>query len=164
MNYLSLDDCEICNGEGVGCSLFVSGCKFHCKDCFNSESWDFNSGKLFNEEAERKLIELASRPYINRITILGGEPLADGNYQEIGKLIPKLPKKLIWMFTGYTLEELLQDKNRLDVVKMVDVLVDGRFVTELKDPSLRFRGSSNQRILDAKKSIDENKPIFYYSE
>ncbi len=161
MNYLNIDDCEICNGEGVGCSLFVSGCKFHCKDCFNSESWDFNSGKPFDSETESKLIELASKSYISRITILGGEPLADGNYQEIGNLIQKLPIKKIWLFTGYTFEELLQDQNRLDVVSMVDVLVEGRFVAELKDISLKFRGSSNQRILDAKASVREKQPIIY---
>lgn len=164
MNYIQMRSMDISNGEGVGCSLFVSGCKFHCKDCFNSESWDFNSGKPFDSEAKSKLIELASKPYISRITILGGEPLADGNYQEIGKLIPELPKKQIWLFTGYTFEELLQDQNRLDVISMVDVLVEGRFVAELKDISLRFRGSSNQRILDAKSSVREKQSIYYYSE
>lgn len=161
MNYIQMRSMDISNGEGVGCSLFVSGCKFHCKDCFNSESWDFNAGKPFDSEAENKLIELASNPYISRITILGGEPLADGNYQEIGKLIPKLPKKKIWLFTGYTFEELLQDQNRLDIVSMVDVLVEGRFVAELKDISLKFRGSSNQRILDAKASVREKQPVIY---
>lgn len=161
MNYIQMRSMDISNGEGVGCSLFVSGCKFHCKDCFNSESWDFDAGKPFNSEAENKLIELASKPYISRITILGGEPLADGNYQEISKLIPKLPKKKIWLFTGYTFEELLKDQNRLDVVSMVDVLVEGRFVTELKDISLKFRGSSNQRILNARASVREKQPIIY---
>lgn len=161
MNYIQMRSMDISNGEGVGCSLFVSGCEFHCKNCFNNSAWDFASGIPFDNEATQKFAELSSKPYINRISFLGGEPLADGNYQEIEKLIPELPQKKIWLYTGYTLEELLADEKRLPLLSIVDVLVDGRYVDELKDPSLKFRGSSNQRILDCKASIREKKPILY---
>lgn len=147
MRYASIRDFDISNGEDIGVSLFVQGCHFHCPNCFNQSTWDFNGGKEFTIETMRHIIKLMDRPYIKRFTLLGGEPLAQENIEtskEILRVIKETyPNKQVWLFTGYVMENI-PDKSVLDYV---NVLVDGRYVHELRDLSLAFRGSSNQRVI-----------------
>ena len=166
---------DVSNGENIGVSLFVQGCHFHCYNCFNSNTWDFDSGKEWTEETENKFMELINRPYIKRISILGGEPLADENVVTINTLLTQIKKdfsnKIIWIYSGYTWEQIFDNhqhvevssinKNRQDVIFNSDILVDGRFINSKKDIMLKWRGSSNQRVIDIKKSIKENKIILY---
>lgn len=165
MRYAQITPFEVCNGKGAGVSLFTQGCCFKCKGCFNQETWDFNGGKEWTEEVENKFFELVGKPYIKRISILGGEPLADNNVSDIFNLIKKLkvkfPNKNIWLYTGYTLENVLNNPLRKRIIELCDVVVDGRYIDELKDLTLKFRGSSNQRLIDAKKTLKENKIILY---
>ena len=165
MRYASIRSMDISNGEGVGVSLFVQGCHFHCKNCFNQDTWDFSGGKEWNREIEDEFMKLVSRPYIKRVSLLGGEPLADEIVLDIMRLINRIktecPDKKIWCYTGYTWEQIFPIVNpylnltqaemtRQNVVKNCDILVDGRFVEEEKDLSLEFRGSKNQKIIDVK--------------
>ena len=147
MRYAYINTCDICNGKYFGVSLFVQGCHFHCKNCFNQSTWDFNGGKEFTIETMRHLIKLMERPYIKRFTLLGGEPLAPENIKtskEILRVIKETyPSKQVWLFTGYVYEDI-PDKSILDYV---DVVVDGPYKHELRDLSLAFRGSSNQRVI-----------------
>ena len=147
MRYAYINTCDICNGKYFGVSLFVQGCHFHCPNCFNQSTWDFNRGKEFTIETMRHLIDLMDRPYIKRFTLLGGEPLAPENIEtskEILRVIKETyPTKQVWLFTGYVMENI-PDKS---ILKYVDVLVDGPYKHELRDLSLAFRGSSNQRII-----------------
>lgn len=168
MRYASIRSMDISNGEGVGVSLFVQGCHFHCKNCFNQDTWDFSGGKEWNREIEDEFMKLVNRPYIKRVSLLGGEPLADENVLDIMRLINRIktecPNKKIWCYTGYTWEQIFPIVNpylnltqaemtRQNAVKNCDILVDGRFVEEEKDLSLEFRGSKNQRIIDVKERI-----------
>nr|DAF57392.1 MAG TPA: 4Fe-4S single cluster domain protein [Myoviridae sp. ctqfO1] len=146
MRYASLRDMDISNGRGIGVALFVQGCHFHCKNCFNQTTWNFQEGKIWTSEIENKFFYLVSRPYIERVSFLGGEPLADENYSTILKLAKSIDNKEKWCYTGYTLEEL-KVNGKDEILKYIDVLVDGRYVDELRDLNLEFRGSSNQRIL-----------------
>ena len=165
MRYASIRSVDISNGEGVGVSLFVQGCHFRCKNCFNQDTWDFSGGKEWNREIENEFMKFVSRPYIKRVSLLGGEPLADENVLDIMRLINRIktecPDKKIWCYTGYTWEQIFPIVNpylnltqaemtRQNVVKNCDILVDGRFVEEEKDLSLEFRGSKNQKIIDVK--------------
>lgn len=165
MRYADIVDFDVNNGEGVGCSLFVQGCHFHCKNCFNQSTWDFNGGKEWTKATKEKFLELVNRPYITRVSILGGEPLADENIEDVSDLISQIPlNKKVWLYTGYVYENM--DLKRWLVSHSVDVLVDGQYVDELKDMNLPFRGSSNQRLIDVKKTFDywrkgENKVIEY---
>jgi anaerobic ribonucleoside-triphosphate reductase activating protein len=147
MRYASIRDFDISNGEDIGVSLFVQGCHFHCPNCFNQSTWDFNGGKEFTIETMRHIVKLMDRPYIKRFTLLGGEPLAPENIEtskEILRVIKETyPNKQIWLFTGYVMENI-PDKS---ILKYVDVLVDGPYKHELRDLSLAFRGSSNQRVI-----------------
>ena len=177
MRYADYYDCDICNGNHVGMSLFVSGCPFHCQGCFNSDSWDFNSGKEWTEEVENTFIKLAGRDYIRRITFLGGSPLCDDNVSDVANLIRKLrnkyPEKEIWIYTGYSwesiwngatldsLEYAVATKDRRDAVSMADVLVDGRFELENRDITLAFKGSSNQRVIDVQQSLSSGEVILW---
>lgn len=168
MRYASMRSMDISNGEGVGVSLFVQGCHFHCKNCFNQDTWDFSDGKEWTREIEDEFMKLVNRPYIKRVSLLGGEPLADENVLDIMRLINRIktecPDKKIWCYTGYTWEQIFPIVNpylnltqaemtRQNAVKDCDILVDGRFVEEEKDLSLEFRGSKNQRIIDVKERI-----------
>lgn len=160
MYYGKIRDCDIANGKGVRVSLFVSGCRNHCKNCFQPETWNFDYGTLYTEEAEEYIIKLLSKPYIQGLTILGGEPFEPENQRGLIRLLKRVksdcPEKDIWCYTGYTLEQALTDgaSCRCEVtdtfLSMIDILVDGRFVEELKDITLEFRGSSNQRIISMK--------------
>lgn len=128
----------------------MQGCPFRCYNCFNPETWDFNSGKKWTEDIEKQFIKLADRPYIKRVSILGGEPLADQNVQDVLNLVNKirllLPDKTIWLYTGYTLTECLSHPTRQEIISKCDIIVDGRYVDGLKDITLKWRGSSNQKI------------------
>ena len=147
MNYASIKSCDIANGPGVRVSLFVSGCTHHCKDCFNAEAWDFNYGEPFTDEVMEELLRLLAPDYVRGITYLGGEPFDPRNQEGLlllsRKIREHLPEKSIWAFTGYVTDELLS---------ALDVLVDGPFIAAQKNLSLRFRGSSNQRLIDMKKT------------
>ena len=215
MRYASIRNLDISNGEGVGVSLFVQGCPFHCKNCFNSETWDFNGGKEWTEETKNKFMELIDRPYIRRISILGGEPLAEQNLDGVLSLIKEIrekypisqnpnsenigksmvledenskeirnsfPDKTIWLYTGFEWGELtrydsyngfipLESYLRKDVyelytkrhqiIKLCNVVVDGEYIDEQKDLTLKWRGSKNQHVIDVKQSLAQNKMVLY---
>ena len=169
---------DIANGEGIGISLFVQGCKFFCKNCFNSSAWDFNGGKEWTQQKEDEFLSLADKPSIKRISILGGEPLADENLSGVLSLVNKIrhlygDTKTIWLYTGYTWEEIIDNQfedlgngyvrwsDRASIVCQCDILVDGRFIDEQKDLSLKWRGSRNQRVLDIKKSFKSRNAVLY---
>lgn len=162
---------DIANGVGVRVTLFVSGCRNHCKNCFQPETWDFNYGKLFDGVAKSDLFNALSKPYIRGLTLLGGEPFEPENQIELVKLLRSVRNafedKDIWCYTGYTLEQLLSDgsKCRCEVtdrmLSLIDVLVDGKFIDELKDISLKFRGSSNQRIINMQKTLENGNLVLY---
>lgn len=170
MNYSEIKYFDIANGPGVRTSLFVSGCTHHCKGCFNEMAWDFNSGLEYTTEVEGEIISSLSPSFIAGLTLLGGEPMEVRNQEGIVGLVKKIkkemPDKTIWLFSGYTFEELLDKDNKrchgehtMDILENTDVLVDGKFVLELKNQGLKFRGSSNQRIIDMKRSLTENKVV-----
>lgn len=171
MNYAEIKKTDIANGEGVRVSLFVSGCRRHCKNCFNKVTWDFNYGKPFTEEVEEELLQALSPDYIAGLTLLGGDPMEPENqrvlYPFVKKVRERLPKKTIWCYTGYTFkdgaieEEQANCEVTRDFISLFDVLVDGRFVEELKDIRLVFRGSSNQRIIDVKKTLSSRNIVLY---
>lgn len=198
MRYAQIRSMDISNGEGVGVSLFVQGCPFHCKNCFNSETWDFNGGKEWTEKTKDKFMKLIDRPYIKRISFLGGECLAEQNLDEILSLVQEIrisfPDKTIWLYTGYHVfinypeshrqhkvilstrpnastniiydDELFfkkkeEDRKRSEIIFNVDVLVDGEYIDEQKDLSLKWRGSKNQRVIDVKQSLAQNKMVLY---
>lgn len=157
MRYASIRDLDISNGNDIGVALFVQGCHFHCKNCFNKSTWDFDGGKEFTKETCDKFMKLVNRPFIKRASILGGEPLAKENVDDVCNILKQIKNKTIWVYTGYTFETV---KN-YDIMKYIDYLVDGQYVDELRDLRLKFRGSSNQRIIDVQKSLKENKVILY---
>lgn len=143
----------------------MQGCPFRCYNCFNPETWDFNGGKEWNEEIENKFMELAKRPYIKRISILGGEPLADKNLQGVLNLVNKirllLPQKTIWVYTGYTWEQCLEHQIRKEIVTICDVLVDGEYIDSQRDITLKWRGSRNQRVINIQETLAKNKIILH---
>ena len=166
MRYADFYECDICNGNQVGVSLFVQGCPFHCKGCFNQETWDFNGGKEWTSQVEKKFLELIGRDYIHRISFLGGSPLCNQNVETVHDIISHIrkeyPDKEIWVYTGMTWEDIVGEEElpfddivtaRKKIIDSIDVLVDGPFEYEKRDLSLAFRGSSNQRIIDAKMSL-----------
>lgn len=161
MKYLNILDCDIVDGNGIRVALFVSGCSHHCKGCHNPESWDAFNGKEFTKETVDKLITLLDRDYVDGITITGGDPLMLGNRYEITKLCKllkkKFPNKSIWLYTGYEFEEI----EALEVLHYVDVLVDGPFKLDLRDISLAFKGSSNQRVIDVQKTLKNGNIVLY---
>ena len=158
MYYGEIKNCDIANGEGVRVTLFVSGCTNHCKNCFQPQTWDFHYGQPFTAETEARLLELLASSYISGLTLLGGEPFEPENQRALVPFLRRVravhPQKNIWGFSGFTYEELTTPgaHPRCEVtdemLSLLDVLVDGRFIEELKDISLRFRGSSNQRLID----------------
>ena len=175
MNYATIKNMDIANGPGFRVSLFVSGCTHKCKGCFNPETWDFNYGNKFTEEVERDLLYYCKKPYIKGLSILGGEPLHPENVIDVSRIIYnfkcEFPEKDVWLYSGYTYEYILDYINKSNngklafayiyILNMVDVLVDGPFIEDLKDLNLRFRGSSNQRLIDSKTSFDKKKVILY---
>ena len=158
MNYCEIKNCDIANGRGVRVTLFVSGCRNHCKGCFQPETWDFNFGEHFTEEVENQILEMLEPSYIDGLTLLGGDPFEPENQRDLINFLRRVkssfPRKNIWCYTGYTYETLKTEGSHPrcevtdEMLSMIDTLVDGPFGEELKDISLAFRGSSNQRILD----------------
>lgn len=148
MRYASIRSMDISDGEGIGISLFVQGCHFHCKNCFNQSTWDFNGGEEFTDDIKEKMFRLLDKPYMVRISILGGEPLSPPNRQEVRDLCEEIkqrfPNKKLWLYTGYTLEEIKEFE--LNILDFVDVLVDGRYEDDKRNLRLQFRGSTNQTV------------------
>jgi anaerobic ribonucleoside-triphosphate reductase activating protein len=159
MRYNTIRQLDIANGPGVRVSIFVQGCTFNCPGCFNTVARDFEGGKEFTEQTLELLLELAKPSHISGISLLGGEPLHPKNRNDTLKIVRKFkeayPEKTVWLWTGYLLEEVFEDL----VDSEIDVIVDGRFVEELKDLRLKYRGSSNQRIILLQESIAANKII-----
>ena len=159
MNYLGIDKASISNGPGVRVVLWVAGCKVHCKGCQNPESWDFNAGKLFDENVKQELFDVLNKPYIQGITFSGGHPLEKENRDKVYQLCKEIknsfPTKDIWLYTGYTLEDL----QSYTILEYIDVLVDGPYIEEQRDITLKFRGSKNQRIIDVKETLKQNKIV-----
>ena len=169
MNYADIKTVDIQDGNGVRVSIYVSGCHFHCKGCHNPEAWDFTYGKEYTEETEKYILDLLGKEYISGLSILGGEPLEPQNQKELAKLVEKVkqryPNKDIWCYTGYDFEKnVLNEMYKKfeftpSFLKNVDVIVDGQFEEENKIVDLRFRGSTNQRKIDVKESLKQNKMI-----
>ncbi len=173
MRYSLIRKMDISNGQGVGISLFVQGCHFHCQGCFNQETWDFSGGYEWTPEIEDRFIELANKPYIQRISFLGGEPLADENVETVFHIIQRLkslyPEKKIWIFTGYTWENILHQTSqnaltRLMTVALSDVVADGQFQIDKQDinhKQVLWVGSLNQRVIDVQKSFENDTVVLY---
>ncbi len=157
MNYAEIKKTDIANGPGVRVSLFVSGCRHHCKGCFNPETWDFCYGSPFDEMVESQLLEALSPGYIAGLTLLGGDPLEKENTAALIPFLKKVrqrfPDKSIWCFTGDVYENLLKRADAKELFSLIDVLVDGPFIEAQKNITLRFRGSENQRLIDIPKSL-----------
>lgn len=171
---------DISNGEGIGIALFVQGCNFHCYNCFNEETWDFSGGKEWSEEIKEDFINLIN-PHIQRVSILGGEPLALENIDDILKLLQSIrakhPDINIWLYTGYCWECIFDQRwgyhpvtneklstgrfGREQIIKMCDVVVDGAYIDTKRDPNLHYRGSSNQRLIDVQKTIKEGQVVLW---
>lgn len=158
MRYAKIRKMDISNGLGVRVSIFVQGCSFNCKNCFNPETHNFDGGREFTDETIHKLLELCKKDRIKGLSILGGEPLhpknLDGVYEIVYNFKEKYPNKDIWIWTGFLFEDLLKNDKIKEILKYCDVLIDGQFVEEKKNLNLKFRGSSNQRVIDIKKTLD----------
>ena len=165
MNYIKVTKNDIANGIGVGCVLWVSGCDIHCKNCHNQSTWDFNSGQLFTEDTMQEILLTLTKPYISRLTLSGGHPLDPHNAPKVLEIVKRVkmvfPNKDIWIYSGYEWENIIKDETLREILKYTDVLVDGAYIDELRDISLAFRGSSNQRIIDVPKSLEQNKVILW---
>lgn len=173
MNYLGISKCSIADGAGVRVVLWVSGCNVHCNNCHNPESWDFNAGKSFDNSAKKELFDALNKPWVQGLTLSGGHPLEYENlpmiYNVVKETKEKFPDKDIWLYTGYTLKindfdtsvDIGWDNGLLRnyILAMCDVVVDGQYIESLRDVSLKFRGSSNQRIIDVKETIKQNQII-----
>lgn len=175
MNYANIKTCDIANGPGVRTSLFVSGCTHHCKNCFNAEAWSFDAGQPFTDAVQERILTDCAPEYITGLSLLGGEPMEPQNQRALLPFVRRFraeyPAKDVWCYSGYTFEELTAGRAHCEatdeLLGLIDVLVDGEFVQELYDISLRFRGSSNQRLIDVPKSLAAgtvvpwvDKPVF----
>lgn len=165
MNYGQIYYTDIANGPGCRTSLFVSGCTHHCKGCFNEETWDFTFGHEYTNDVENKVLESVKPSYISGLTVLGGEPMEPENQKVLvslyRKVREKVPHATIWIYSGYTWEELTDNENRRchcevtdEILSLIDVLVDGEFIESQKDISLHFRGSANQRLIDVPATLE----------
>lgn len=162
LRYNKIRKMDISNGPGVRVSIFMQGCNFHCKECFNPETHDFEGGREFTKDTIARVIELCENDTIRGLSILGGEPMhpknIDGTLELAKAFKQKFPNKTIWVWTGFLFERDLQGKEGL---KYLDVVVDGQFVEDLRDPKLKYCGSSNQRVIDVQKSLVENKIVLW---
>lgn len=163
MRYNKIRKMDISNGPGVRVSIFTQGCAFNCKNCFNPETHDFTAGKEFTDETMNKILDLCDNDNIEGLSILGGEPMHPKNIEGTTKLAKafkeRFPNKNLWAWSGYKFDEYIKDK---DVCKYLDVIVDGQFVDEKKDLTLKWRGSKNQRVIDVQNSLKNNKIVFKY--
>lgn len=164
MHYHNITKDDMLNGDGLRAVLWVAGCSHHCKNCQNPITWDENGGLEFDAEAERELFEALSKPYISGLTLSGGDPLFEKNRPEIQRIIEKartlFPRKTIWLYTGYLWEEIKD----LEYIRMLDVVVDGKFVEDEKDVQLFWKGSKNQRVINVPKTLAANKIIIHCPE
>ncbi len=162
MRYNKIRKMDIADGEGIRVSVFFQGCAFHCKECFNPETWDFNGGKEFTDEEIDQIIELAKPDHIAGLSLLGGEPMHPKNIEGSTRLAKKFketyPNKTIWAWTGFLFDEYLKDK---EIVNYLDVVVDGQFKIEQRNLTLKWRGSENQRVIDVKKSLKKDEVVLY---
>ena len=160
MRYNQIREMDISNGPGVRVSIFMQGCHFHCKNCFNKETWDFECGEEFTEDTIKRVLQLSNKEYIKGLSILGGEPMHPNNIEGTTKLAKafkeEYPDKTIWVWSGYRFDEDLKDK---EVLNYIDVLVDGTYKDELHNPTLKWKGSSNQRVIDVSKSLMQKEII-----
>ncbi len=171
MNYGEIKYPDIANGEGIRVSLFVSGCTHRCEGCFNPETWNFSYGQPYTAETEEKILALLDRSFVQGLTLLGGEPMEAQNQAVLVKLLRRVkerfPQKTVWCYTGYTLEEDLLSHRLCDatlqdeMLSYIDILVDGKFVQSQKRLDLQFRGSSNQRIIDLQKTLQQGKVVLW---
>lgn len=170
MNYAVIKPYDISNGPGVRVSLFVSGCTHRCRGCFNSEAWDFDYGLPYTPQTEDRIMQLLAPGYISGLSLLGGEPFEPANQPALAALVRRTretyPQKNVWCYTGYLFEDIAaggvgDSDTAMSLLRGIDVLVDGPFVQELKDISLIFRGSANQRIIDVKESLHRGKAALY---
>lgn len=169
MYYANIKYYDIANGVGIRTSLFVSGCRRHCKNCFNQETWSFSFGEPFTRAVEEKIYRSLDSDYVDGLTVLGGEPMEPENQRELlpffKRFNERFPEKTIWLYSGYTWEEMTKGPARCEVtdslLRQIDLLVDGPFVQEQYDVSLRFRGSANQRILDVPASLAAGYPVMW---
>lgn len=164
MNYAKIKHFDIANGEGVRTSLFVSGCQFHCEDCFNSETWDYNYGNLYTKETENHILLTLQDRYIDGLSILGGDPLwqDEDGIAQLTKLVEQVKSigKTVWIWSGFTWEQLPSlSASKQNLIKLCDVMIDGLYNKTLRDLRLKWRGSSNQRVINIQQSIKEGKVI-----
>lgn len=164
MRYHNITKDDMLNGDGLRAVLWVAGCTHKCKNCHNPVTWDINGGIEFDEAAERELFEAINKPYISGVTFSGGDPLHPQNRAEVARLMKKikekLPQKTIWLYTGFLWDEIKDE----DYIKLADVVVDGEFVEELKDEKLFWKGSSNQRVIDVKKTLESGDVVLHGKE
>lgn len=191
MNYIKIDTEDVCNGDGLRVVLWLSGCSHHCKGCQNSQTWDTKSGVPFDESAKEEIFKELNKDYISGITLSGGDPLNEANLDGVLGLVNQIrllfPNKSIWLYTGYEVigiedglfvlspnvitdkvlepkemaNRITEDIKRSDIIKNCDVLIDGRYVEEKRDITLKWRGSSNQRVIDVQKSLQQNEIVLH---
>lgn len=179
MRYAQVTPFEVCNGKEIGTSIFVQGCSLHCNNCFNVDTWDYNGGKEWNDAVKSRFFDVVSRFYIKRVSVLGGEPLVVENVEDVINLIKdvksRFPDKKIWLFTGFKWENIMNPivtdnfdpkrdlylSMRKEAVSLCDVVVDGRYIDGLRDVTLAFRGSSNQRVIDVQKTLENGEVVLY---
>lgn len=175
IRYAQIRSLDLSNGEGIGVALFVQGCHFHCSNCFNTETWDFSGGKEWTEEVKNKFLGLIDRPYIKRVSILGGEPLAEENLNDVLDLVNKTrlssSQKSIWIYSGYKFEDCLLNNKpceenvfrelRYEIIKQCDVLIDGQYIDSQRDITYPFAGSRNQRLIDIQQSLQKGEIILW---
>lgn len=162
MKYAQIREMDVTNGSGIGVALFTQGCPYHCKNCFNPETWDFDKGIDWTKETENNIIELLKPEYITRLSILGGEPLIERNIAPLTALLKRVkgiyPDKQVWLYTGGDFEVL--EGLYEEIFQYIDILIDGRYVDDLRDYKLKWRGSSNQRIIDVQASLKSGNVVF----
>ena len=165
MNYHNIKTDDMLNGDGLRVTCWVSGCSIGCFNCYNPQTWDFNSGIPFTEETMQEILEDLSKPYIKGLTLSGGHPLDPQNAPKVLEIVKRVkmvfPNKDIWIYSGYVWEDIIKDDILKEILKRTDVLVDGAYIDELRDISLAFRGSSNQRIIDVKKTLKKNEVVLW---
>ena len=165
MRFLDISYPDINNGIGLRATLWLSGCSHHCKGCQNPQTWNSEAGRRFDKRHKEKILNILSKSYINGLTVSGGDPLYKENVDDLAKLLKAikeiLPEKTIWIYTGYTWEEILSDQKKKEVIKYCDILVDGEYVQELRDITLAFRGSKNQRLIDLQQTIQKGEIILW---
>lgn len=166
MNYHDIKKCDMLNGDGIRVSLWISGCEHHCNQCQNPQTWDINSGIPFDKLAEDELFEALSKEYVSGITLSGGDPLHENHLEDVLNIVNKIRisfgyDKTIWLYSGYTWNEVWEQENKLrkEIVGKCDVFVDGRYEEELRNATLKWCGSTNQRVIDVKESLAQNQLV-----